>query len=281
MIESIITSWFRHCSIIIEQPSGTICSMGKLCQAIDVGTIDYADACALQSSLASELAAGNRSDCILLLQHPHTYTLGKTAKYEHLLYSEEQLTHYGIVVYESNRGGGITYHGPGQLVGYPILDLGSLCMDGSQTFTADYISYIRKIEVMLINILRSYGIDSVQLPGLTGVWVESRISSKRQGTLCNSAELPSKIGSIGVRVDKNGISQHGFALNVDTQTCYFEGIVPCGLEGYGIVSMAEILAEVPTIEDVQNTVICEFGRMFDREMMLADRPLSNLYENGN
>jgi len=255
--------------------------MGKSCQAIELGTVDYADACILQSSLACERAAGNRSDCILLLQHPHTYTLGRTAKYEHLLYTEDQLTDYGIVVCETDRGGGIAYHGPGQLVGYPIMDLGSLHMDGLHTLTSDYISYIRKLEIMIISILRIYGIDSVQLPGLTGVWVESPSFSRRQGTLCNGDELSRKIGSIGVRVDRNGISQHGFALNVDTLSCYFEGIVPCGLEGYGTVSMAEILTNVPTIENVQNTAIREFGRVFDREMIFTNRPLSNLYGNGN
>ena len=250
--------------------------MGTLCQAIKIGTIDYADACVLQSSLAAELAAGKRTDCILLLQHPHTYTFGSSAKHEHLLYTDDQLTHYDIVVCESARGGGITYHGPGQLIGYPILDLGSLYMDESHTFTSDYVSYIRKLEIMLINILRGYGIESMQVPGLTGVWVEYCASPNGQFTSYRSADLPRKIGSIGVRVDKNGISQHGFALNVDIQDSYFEGIVPCGLEGYGTISMSEVLADVPTIQDVQSTVICEFGRMFDKEMVSSDRSLSDL-----
>ena len=255
--------------------------MGTLCQAIDMGTIDYADACVLQSSLAAELAAGKRSDCILLLQHPHTYTLGSAAKHEHLLYSDEQLNHYDIVVCETDRGGGIAYHGPGQLIGYPILDLGSLYLDDSHIFTSDYIGYVRKLEVMLINILRGYGIESIQVSGLTGVWVESCVSSNGQLTSRKNTDLPRKIGSIGIKVDKNGISQHGFALNVDIQGSYFEGIVSCGLDGYGTISMSEVLANVPTIQDVQSTVICEFGRMFDKEMVLSDRPLADLCINRN
>ena len=245
--------------------------MGTLCQAIEVGIIDYADARVLQSALAAELAAGERSDCILLLQHPHTYTLGSSANYEDLLYTDDQLIHYDIVVCESDRGGGITYHGPGQLIGYPILDLGSLYMDESHTFTSDYVSYIRKLEIMLINILRGYGIESMQVPGLTGVWVEYCASPNGQFTSYKSADLPRKIGSIGIKVDKNGISQHGFALNIDIQNSYFEGIVPCGLEGYGTISMSEVLSDVPTIQDVQSTVIREFGRIFDKEMVLSDR----------
>ena len=245
--------------------------MGTLCQAIEVGTIDYADARVLQSALAAELAAGKRSDCILLLQHPHTYTLGSSANYEDLLYTDDQLIHYDIVVCESDRGGGITYHGPGQLIGYPILDLGSIHLDNSYTSASDYIRYIRKLEVMLINILGYYGIKSTQVSGLTGVWVESGVSSKGQLTSCKANDLPSKIGSIGIRVDKNGISQHGFALNIDIQNSYFEGIVPCGLEGYGTISMSEVLSDVPTIQDVQSTVIREFGRIFDKEMVSSDR----------
>jgi len=247
--------------------------MGTLCQAIDVGTIDYADARVLQSALAAELAAGKRSDCILLLQHPHTYTLGSSANYEDLLYTDDQLIHYDIVVCETDRGGGITYHGPGQLIGYPILDLGSVNVDDSHAFATDYISYIRKLEVMLINILSYYGIKSTQVPGLTGVWVESCASSKGQLTSCKVNDLPRKIGSIGIRVDKNGISQHGFALNIDIQESYFEGIVPCGLDGYGTISMSEVLLDVPTIQDVQSTLISEFGRMFDKEMVSSDRLL--------
>jgi lipoate-protein ligase B len=154
-------------------------------------------------------------------------------------------------------------------------------MDDSYTFTSDYISYIRKLEVMLINILRGYGVESMQVPGLTGVWVESGVSLKGQLTSCKNTDLPRKIGSIGIRIDKNGISQHGFALNVDIQDPYFEGIVPCGLEGYGTISMSEVLADVPTIQDVQSTVICEFGRMFDKEMVLSDRPLADLCINRN
>ena len=255
--------------------------MGTLCQAIDVGTIDYADARVLQSALAAELAAGKRSDCILLLQHPHTYTLGSSANYEDLLYTDDQLIHYDIVVCETDRGGGITYHGPGQLIGYPILDLGSVNVDDSHAFATDYISYIRKLEVMLINILSYYGIKSTQVPGLTGVWVESCASSKGQLTSCKVNDLARKIGSIGIRVDKNGISQHGFALNIDIQESYFEGIVPCGLDGYGTISMSEVLLDVPTIQDVQSTLISEFGRMFDKEMVSSYRSLSDLCIGGN
>ncbi|MBS61289.1 MAG: lipoate-protein ligase B [Anaerolineaceae bacterium] len=255
--------------------------MGTLCQAIDVGTIDYADARILQSALAAELAAGIRSDCILLLQHPHTYTLGSSANYEDLIYTDDQLIHYDIVVCETDRGGGITYHGPGQLIGYPILDLGSVNVDDSHTFPSDYISYIRKLEVMLINVLGYFGIKSTQVPGLTGVWVESGASSTGQLTPCKANDLPRKIGSIGIRVDKNGISQHGFAINIDIQEPYFKGIVPCGLEGYGTISMSEVLSDVPTIQDVQSIVIREFGRMFDKEMVSSDRLLvdSCVYRN--
>ncbi|MDP6792733.1 MAG: lipoyl(octanoyl) transferase LipB [Anaerolineales bacterium] len=246
--------------------------MNATCQVLELGEIDYPTARGLQSTLAAERAAGVRTDCLLLLMHPHTYTLGSAASREHLLLSERQLHSRGIAVYTSDRGGDITYHGPGQLVGYPLLALGRPQGGNRYIPRADYVGYVRNLEVMLINVLARFGIPSGQLPGMTGVWVEPDVASRCSHCPPEARQAPTKIAAIGVRVDRNGISQHGFALNVDTQTELFEGIVPCGLRGYGTVSMSMLLSEVPSMQSVRAAIVREFGRIFRREMVIARLP---------
>ncbi len=237
-----------------------------------LGETDYVTALGLQSTIVAERASGVRPDCLLLLQHPHTYTLGRSARREHLLLSERQLRARGIAVHETDRGGDITYHGPGQIVGYPLLALGRPRSSNGRTQRADYVGYVRNLEVMLINVLARFGIVSGQVPGLTGVWVQPDVASRCSRCPPKLRKVPMKIAAIGVRVDRNGISKHGFALNVDTQPELFEGIMPCGLRGYGAVSMAMLLVEVPSMQSVQAVIVTEFGRVFHREMVNAHPP---------
>ena len=246
--------------------------MSARCQVIQLGEIEYLTALGLQSNIVAERAAGTRPDCLLLLQHPHTYTLGRSARREHLLLSELQLRTRGIAVHETDRGGDITYHGPGQIVGYPLLALGRLQTGNGRTERANYVGYVRDLEEMLINVLARFGIVSGQVPGLTGVWVQPDVASRCSRCPPELRKVPTKIAAIGVRVDRNGISKHGFALNVKTEPDLFEGIVSCGLRGYGAISMSMLLDEVPSMKSVRTAIVTEFGRVFHREMVNAHVP---------
>ena len=207
-----------------------------------LGTIDYSEANDLQFKLAAEVAEGSHPPVLLLLEHPHVYTFGRQSDPKDLLWDEETLSRRGIQVVESDRGGEITYHGPGQLVGYPILPL-------RETGT---LEYLRKLEETLIQTLAFFEIASVRVPGQTGVWVPGS----------DSSALPAKISSIGVRVDANRITRHGLALNVAPEMACWDGIIACGLENQRQTSMAELLPHPPEIKFVSHQLLVEFSRQF-------------------
>lgn len=244
--------------------------MSVRCQVLELGEIEYSSARGMQSVIAAERADGARPDCLLLLEHPHTYTLGRSAHRSHLLFSEQQLHALGIAVHICDRGGDITYHGPGQLVGYPLLALGRPQGGNERIPHADYVGYVRNLEVMLIKVLARFGIVSGQLPGMTGVWVQPDVASRCIQCPPDLRRVPMKIAAIGIKVDRNGISQHGFALNVDTKMELFEGIVPCGLSEYSTVSMAMLLPVVPCMQSVRSAIVREFGYVFERDMVSSN-----------
>lgn len=215
-----------------------------------LGSIDYGEAWDLQHRLAIARAENNVSDTLVLLEHPHTFTLGRSGRIEHLLMGEAERAAKGISVYEVDRGGDITYHGPGQLVGYPIMYLGRPRMDGHLP-QVDYVGYLRRIEEVLIQVLAAWGIAAQRWQGYTGVWVQ--------------AGEALKVAAIGVRVDGRGISQHGFALNVNPDLSYFDGIVPCGIHDRGVTSMAQLLGQPLEVEEVIPVVARQFGREFELE----------------
>jgi lipoyl(octanoyl) transferase len=246
--------------------------MGKTCQVHLLGLIPYQATWELQEKLAGEIARGERPPTLLLLEHPHTYTFGRSGKAENLLWDEAVLAEKGISVHWVDRGGDVTYHGPGQLVGYPLLPLGTPHTHSDQILNsthlpqADYIEYLRKLESMLIAALANLGVTGLRYPGLTGVWVRQDASSTIPDSSLPTNQRPSKIASIGVKVDTRGVSRHGFALNVNPDMSYWEGIIACGLEGYPETSLAELLSPPPTIETVMQTVIAAFGEEFDFTM---------------
>jgi len=205
-----------------------------------LGLVDYQEAWALQKELAQARREGKISDVLLLLEHPHTYTLGRGAKEEHLLLSQEELARLGAQVYWVDRGGGITYHGPGQLVGYPILDLRGLFLDAHR--------YLRTLEEVLIQALADFGIAAQRHPGYTGVWVGEE-----------------KIAAIGVKI-AHWITSHGFALNVNTDLDYFSYIVPCGIPDRAVTSMAHLLGSPVDLDAVAKRVAHRFGEQFQRRM---------------
>lgn len=179
-----------------------------------LGMVGYLDAWDLQRRLVAQHQAGDGRDVLLLLEHPPVYTLGKRTDRTHLLFDEGQRAAHGIELVEVDRGGDITYHGPGQLVGYPVLKLSSI---------RGVVDYVRTLESLLIEALADLGVDASRSDGYTGVWVGNQ-----------------KIAAIGVRVASGGVTSHGFALNVDPDLSHFAGIVPCGIADRGVCSLASL-----------------------------------------
>jgi lipoate-protein ligase B len=236
------------------------------CQIRRLGLVPYREAWELQKRLAVERAADSIPDTLLLLEHPHTYTFGRSGHEENLVWTPEQLAARGIAVEWVDRGGDVTYHGPGQLVGYPIMKLGVPTNDDGRIPQADYVGYVRRIEEMLIRTVARFGIVAGQISNLTGVWVQPDAASRCPHCPPSARLAPSKIAAIGVKVDARGVSQHGFALNVSPDMSYFDGIIPCGIRDHGVVSMADLLIDAPSMETVMEKLIVEFGRVFEREM---------------
>lgn len=238
--------------------------MCPVCEVHWLGRVPYAPAWHLQDQLALGIAAGTRPPTLLLLEHPHTYTFGRRGNAGNLLWDQAECDRRGIEVHWVDRGGDITYHGPGQLVGYPLLPLGAARMQSEQAAgaarlpQADYVGYIRNLERMLIAALAELGVSGFQVQGLTGVWVqpEERIGK----------QLPAKVAAIGVKVDARGISRHGFALNVNPDMAYWEGIVGCGLKDHPVASLADLLVPAPPMEKVREAVGAAFGSVFKFEM---------------
>lgn len=211
-----------------------------LCRVEQLGRVDYSEALRLQDEKVAQRKAGTIPDTLLLLEHAHVYTLGRNAKREHLLASSERLAELGIQVVETDRGGDITYHGPGQLVGYPILDL--------TKHRRDIAWYMRSLEEVFIGVAQDFGIQAGRLAGTPGVWVGDE-----------------KLVAMGVHVSR-WITSHGFAFNVDTDLRYFDCIVPCGLRDKGVTSLAKLLGGPVQMEAVTEQVVKHFGNVFGMEM---------------
>ncbi|NOH01515.1 MAG: lipoyl(octanoyl) transferase [Chloroflexi bacterium] len=242
----------------------------------DLGLIDYETAWKLQDEYAAEIAEGRRPPTLLLLEHPHVYTFGRKGNAANLLWDEEQLKQRGVSTHWVDRGGDVTYHGPGQLVGYPLIPLKPIRPDRSQEESADpddpadrpvrsdYIGYIRKLEETLIGVLMRYGIASGQIPGKTGVWIQADVHSRCPRCKPEDRQKPAKIAAIGVKVDARGITRHGFALNVNPDMEYWDGIIPCGLNE-PVVSLADLLDPIPAMDDVKAKVGESFRSVFKNE----------------
>lgn len=237
-----------------------------------MGEMPFMEAWDLQKHLASEIAKGTRPATLLLLEHPHTFSLGRQGQLENLLWSQEELEQRGVELVWTDRGGDITYHGPGQLVGYPILLLGAV--DKNQHLPqADYVGYLRRLEDVLIRILASFGIVSGQIVGKTGVWIQPDVASRCRHCPPDARRKPSKIASIGVKVDAKGVSRHGFSLNVAPDMMYWDGIVACGLLEDPAISMAQLMNSSPDYEEVIEQTINAFGNVFGVKMEL--KPFSD------
>jgi len=218
---------------------------------VQAGLVDYSWAGRWQDDLHARRAAGEIGDSLLLMEHNHVYTLGRRSSREHLLFGQAELESRGIAVCESDRGGDITYHGPGQLIAYPIVNLKS-----QKTSYVDAVLYLRRLEGVIIRTLAKLGVPAERREGMTGVW------SGRD-----------KLAAIGVRVSR-GIAKHGLALNVSTDLDYFNGIVPCGLATEGVTSLEKIVGSPVSINQVASILIEELAEALNR--MPIERSLRDL-----
>jgi lipoate-protein ligase B len=235
-----------------------------------LGQIDYQAAWDLQNQLAAQIVDGERGPTLLLLEHPHTFTIGRRGGDQHLLWDEARLKAEGARVYHVDRGGDITYHGPGQLVGYPLIPLTTPGWQGDRIPVADYVGYVRKLEKVLIQTLAHFGIVSAQRQGMTGVWLPAEVWARCPRCDPGALPAPAKIASIGVKVDGRGITRHGFALNVNPEMRYWEGIVPCGLDGVSMACIADFLDPAPGVEEVARAAARCFGKVFGFDLMLEN-----------
>ncbi len=231
-------------------------------EACWLGVVDYDEAWSLQDRLAQEIAAGQRRPTLLLLEHPHVYTLGRRGKDSNVLWDETKRSEQGVILRHIDRGGDVTYHGPGQLVGYPLLPLAPPGWSGERLPQADFVGYVRNLEKALIFALARLGVAAGQREGLTGVWVAADVWSRCPR--CDPAlkPEPAKIASIGVKVDARGVSRHGFALNVATDALYWEGIIPCGIERVQMANLDDLLDPAPGMERVREAVLAGFEEAF-------------------
>ncbi len=219
------------------------------CQTVDLGLLGYAEAYALQKRVVAARKAGAIEDVLLLCEHPHVITLGRSGKRENLLASEHVLRQKGVEFHDTDRGGDVTYHGPGQIVGYPILNLGAI--------RRDVVWYVRMLEEAMIRATAEFGVTAERVTGKTGIWV-------RAG---NSEE---KLAAIGVRISR-WVTSHGFAYNVSTDLRNFELIVPCGIADRKATSLEKLLGRSVEEKEVAPRIAKHLGEVLGLEMKEASR----------
>jgi len=205
------------------------------------GLVPYAEGLKLQADLVARRRAGEISDTLVLLEHPHVITLGSGSDPAHVLVGEAERAALGIELFEAGRGGDVTYHGPGQLVGYPILDL--------KPDRQDLHAYLRHLEEVLIRVAASFGVEADRSEGATGVWTAT-----------------GKLAAIGVRVSSGWITSHGVAINVRSDLSYFDTIVPCGIPDRGVTSLERELGTAPSLSEVSESLVRHFAAVFGHEI---------------
>ncbi len=240
-----------------EQPRALGPMMNKTIKAADWGSLSYEMAWQRQEDFFSKIIASKRENRklerpfttdnhLFFVTHPPVFTIGKSGKMEHLLLDENELATKGISFYKTNRGGDITFHGPGQIVGYPLLDL--------DNFFTDIHRYLRSLEEVIIKTLADFGLDGARSDGETGVWLDLNTPFAR------------KICAMGVRASR-WVTMHGFALNVNTDLSYFDYIVPCGIQGKGVTSLAKELKEQVNEQAVKDKLLKHFAEVFQAKII--------------
>jgi lipoyl(octanoyl) transferase len=243
---------------------------------LQLGTVDYATGLRLQQRLVELRQEGRIGDVLLLLEHSPVITLGRNAKQKNILASPELLAQRGVEVFECDRGGDVTFHGPGQLVGYPIFDLRGIATPDGKRKTLGAIDYVRRLEEVLIRTCADFGIPAARICGLTGVWTPppplSSLAQQNNSLANCSAESKdlmspeAKIAAIGVHISR-AVTSHGFALNVTTDLDCFNLIIPCGITTKPVTSMAKELDSELSLQEVAHSISRNFGVVFERQML--------------
>lgn len=213
-------------------------------RVLELGSVPYAKGLDLQAELVTKRRAGQIPDTLVLLEHPHVITLGSSSDPAHVLVGEEERARLGIELFEAGRGGDVTYHGPGQLVAYPILDL--------KPDRKDLHRYLRDLETVLVAVASDYGIEAERSEAGTGVWTRT-----------------GKLAAIGIRVSSGWITSHGIALNVRSDLSYFDTIVPCGIADRDVTSLERELGSAPETSDVVKRFVQRFAQVFERKILVA------------
>jgi lipoyl(octanoyl) transferase len=220
-----------------------------LISILQLGAVDYQTALRLQQKLVELRKEGRVGDVLLLLEHTPVITLGRNAKSKNIVASPELLAQRGVEVFECDRGGDVTFHGPGQLVGYPIFDLRGFPTPDAKRKTLGAIEYVRRLEEVLIRTCADFGIPAQRISGLTGVWTNE-----------------AKIAAIGVHISR-AVTSHGFALNVNTDLDYFNLIIPCGITAKPVTSIEKELGKQVPLQDVAHSIFRNFGTVFESQIL--------------
>ncbi|MGA8154165.1 MAG: lipoyl(octanoyl) transferase LipB [Terriglobales bacterium] len=267
-------SFGRHGSWRLNRAAIVVRVVKNLISVLQLGTIDYATALRLQQRLVELRKDGRIGDVLLLLEHTAVITLGRNAKAANVIASAEQLAQRGVEVFECDRGGDVTFHGPGQLVGYPIFDLRGMTSSDGQRKTLGAVEFVRRLEEVLIRTCADFGIPTKRVCGLTGVWTDpqavwgrppSAVQVERSSTVSHSND-EAKIAALGIHISR-AVSSHGFALNVNTDLDYFNLIIPCGITSKPVTSIAKELGKQIELQEVAHAISCNFGVVFQSQML--------------
>jgi lipoyl(octanoyl) transferase len=244
-----------------------------LISVLQLGTLDYATGLRLQQRLVQLRKDGRIGDALLLLEHTPVITLGRNAKAANVIASAEQLAAHGVEIFECDRGGDVTFHGPGQIVGYPIFDLRGFTSTDAKRTTLGAVEFVRRLEEVLIRTCADFRISTERVTGLTGVWTDPEPSGAEivgtptgSETRLHTALAQAKIAAIGVHISR-GVTSHGFALNVNTDLDYFDLIIPCGITSKPVTSMAKELGRQLSLQEVAHSISRNFGTGFESQML--------------
>ena len=248
-----------------------------LISLVQLGAVDYATALRLQQQLVDLRKEEKIGDVLLLLEHSPVITLGRNAKAANVIASPELLAQRGVELFECDRGGDVTFHGPGQIVGYPIFDLRGFATPDGKRKTLGVIEFVRRLEEVLIRTCADFAIPAMRVPGLTGVWTDlkgrdfSRADGDRDKEAASAAEVrtEAKLAAIGVHISRF-VTSHGFALNVNTDLNYFNLIIPCGITAKPVTSMQRELGKPLDLNAVAESISRNFGTVFSSQMLWVD-----------
>ena len=251
----------------------------NLISLVQLGTVDYATGLRLQQQLVALRKEEKIGDVLLLLEHASIITLGRNAKTANVIASPELLAQRGVEIFECDRGGDVTFHGPGQIVGYPIFDLRGFATPDGKRKTLGAVEFIRRLEEVLIRTCADFAIPTKRVPGLTGVWTNPEVATNHVGTAAsavrrseaskpeNAAEA--KLAAIGIHISRF-VTSHGFALNVNTDLSYFNLIIPCGITAKPVTSMQQELGKPLDLNAVAESISRNFGVVFSSQMLWVE-----------